>query len=325
MIRLWWLIIAWALASPVQADELRPGYVEFTQNTATQWTLVWKFPVQGGFTPSTRPQLPAVCKGAGAPARELSDAAVTTRLPVHCRQNVAGQRFGLENFTTLQSDVLVRIAPLASPVQAVRLTPADPFAIISVKADRWQVAQTYFLTGIDHILFGYDHLLFVVALVILLSGFWTIAKAVTAFTVAHSLTLAGTSLGVIGLPQKPVESVIALSILFLAVEIIKRKPDEKRLSERAPWVVAFGFGLLHGFGFAGALQEIGLPAQDVTIALLAFNLGVEAGQIFIVGTAMLAIEICRRRFSVLLDPAIRCATYAIGITASYWFIERTLS
>lgn len=314
-----------AFPASVQADELRPGYVEFTQKTATQWILVWKFPMQGGFTPSTQPQLPAVCKGEGTPVREFSDAAVTTRMPVHCRQDVAGQTFGLENFSTLQSDVLVRIAPLARPVQAVRLTPAAPLAVISARADRWQVAQTYFLTGIDHILFGYDHLLFVVALVLLLSGFWTIAKAVTAFTVAHSFTLAGTTLGWIGLPQKPVESVIALSILFLAVEIVKRKPDDKRLSERAPWVVAFGFGLLHGFGFAGALKEIGLPEQDIPIALLTFNLGVEAGQIAIVGATILAIEILQRRFSMLLGPTIKLATYGIGITASYWFIERSLT
>ena len=140
---------------------------------------------------------------------------------------------------------------------------------------------------------GYDHLLFVVALVLLLSGFWTVVKAVTAFTVAHSLTLVGTTLGLIGLPQQPVESVIALSILFLAVEVAKRKPDEPRLSERAPWIVAFAFGLLHGFGFAGALKEIGLPESDVPTALLTFNLGVEAGQLAIVAaTARLLSRSC---------------------------------
>ena len=324
MIRFWWLILLLAYPASVQADELRPGYVEFSQNTATQWTLVWKFPVQGGFTPSTRPQLPAFCEIAGRPSRELSGAAVTTRMLVQCRRDMAGQKFGLENFGTAQSDVLVRVAPLNRPVQVMRLTPAEPIFIVSAKTDRWQVAGTYFLTGIDHILFGYDHLLFVVALVFLLSGFWTVAKAVTAFTVAHSLTLAGTTLGWIGLPQQPVESVIALSILFLAVEIIKRRPDEKRLSERVPWVVAFGFGLLHGFGFAGALKEIGLPEHDVPISLLTFNLGVEAGQIAIVGVTMLAMQILRMRFSPLLDPTLKWATYGIGITASYWFIERTL-
>jgi hydrogenase/urease accessory protein HupE len=165
----------------------------------------------------------------------------------------------------------------------------------------------------------------VVSLVLLLSGFWTVFKAVTAFTVAHSLTLIGTTLGLIGLPQRPVESVIALSILFLAVEIIKRKPGAPRLSERIPWVVAFGFGLLHGFGFAGALKEIGLPESDVPTALLTFNLGVEAGQIAIVAATIGFLAVLKSRFAGIQEPAIRAATYAIGITASFWFIERSFS
>ena len=135
----------------------------------------------------------------------------------------------------------------------------------------------------------------------------------------------GTTLGLIGLPQQPVESVIALSILFLAVEIIKRKPGEARLSERVPWVVAFGFGLLHGFGFAGALKEIGLPEQDISVALLTFNLGVEVGQIMIVALTLLLLATLRRVSDALLLPVVKLATYAIGITASYWFIERTFS
>ncbi|MVZ98764.1 HupE/UreJ family protein [Sphingorhabdus sp. IMCC26285] len=325
MTRLLWLLILLAVQAPVHADELRPGYVEFEQKSANEWIIVWKIPLQGGFTPLTRPQLPAGCQMTGIAARQLSDAAVTTRSAVHCRGDVSGQFIGLENFETAQSDVLVRVAPLARPVQAMRLTPAEPRTIIQARAGTWQVAQTYFLTGIDHILFGYDHLLFVVALVLLLQGFWTIAKAVTAFTLAHSLTLAGTTLGWIGLPQNPVESVIALSIMFLAVEIIKRKPDQKRLSERAPWIVAFGFGLLHGFGFAGALKEIGLPEQDVSIALVTFNLGVEAGQIVIIAATLMLLETIRRLFATALVPVITMATYAIGITASFWFIERTFS
>ena len=196
---------------------------------------------------------------------------------------------------------------------------------IKAKPDRWQVARTYFITGVEHILFGYDHLLFVVSLVLLLSGFWTIAKAVTAFTVAHSITLIGTTLGFLGLPQRPVESVIALSILFLAVEIVKRKPDEPRLSERIPWVVAFGFGLLHGFGFAGALNEIGLPESDVPTALLTFNLGVEAGQMVIVALSLAVLELLRRYSAVMVSPVLRFSAYAIGTISAFWFIERTFA
>jgi hydrogenase/urease accessory protein HupE len=186
------------------------------------------------------------------------------------------------------------------------------------------VARTYLEIGVQHILFGYDHLLFVVALVLLLRGAWTVAKAVTAFTIAHSITLIGTTLGVLGLPQRPVEAVIALSIMFLAVEIAKQTPGAPRLSERIPWVVAFGFGLLHGFGFAGALQEIGLPETDVPTALATFNIGVELGQLLIVFATLGILAALRRAKDPWPAHAKRAATYAIGITASFWFLERTL-
>jgi hydrogenase/urease accessory protein HupE len=319
------LALLFLLASPAQADELRPGYIEFTQTSATNWTLVWKSPMKGGFTPFTRPTLPSGCSENGPQSRVISGGSAVTTSTVMCKNNVSGSFIGLENFDTAKSDVLVRVAPLDRPVQALRLTPAEPRALIRAKPDRWQVARTYFVTGVDHIIFGYDHLLFVVSLVLLLSGFWTVFKAVTAFTVAHSITLIGTTLGLVGLPQRPVESVIALSILFLAVEIIKRKPGAPRLSERIPWVVAFGFGLLHGFGFAGALAEIGLPESDVPTALLSFNLGVEAGQIAVVACTIGLLAVLKSRFAGIQVPVVKFATYAIGITASFWFIERSFS
>jgi hydrogenase/urease accessory protein HupE len=193
---------------------------------------------------------------------------------------------------------------------------------VSAVPDRWQVARTYFVIGVDHIVYGFDHLLFVIALVLLLQSGWPVVKAATAFTLAHSITLIGTTMGLFGLPQAPVEATIALSIVFLAVEIVKAKPGEPRLSERLPWLVAFLFGLLHGFGFAGALREIGLPETDVPIALLTFNLGVEAGQLFVVALAMLIIAALRRFAPRALRPAVLASTYAIGTIASFWFIER---
>lgn len=325
MMRLVVLLFALFCAMPLHADELRPGYLEFTQKSASDWTLVWKSPVRGGFTPAMLPSLPEGCAIAGVPSREFANGTVVTAFDIVCTGDVSGRAIGLDNFDAAQSDVLVRVVPLARPVQALRLTPAEPSVLIRAKPDRWQVAQTYFVTGIDHIVFGYDHLLFVVALVLLLSGVWTVVKAVTAFTIAHSLTLIGTTLGFVGLPQRPVESVIALSILFLAVEIAKRKPDEPRLSERVPWIVAFAFGLLHGFGFAGALKEIGLPESDVPTALLTFNLGVETGQLAIVAATVAALAIVRQWSQSMQAIFIKSATYAIGMIASFWFIERTFS
>ncbi|MBS0474895.1 MAG: HupE/UreJ family protein [Proteobacteria bacterium] len=323
MIRLIIAVLLICVAMPAAADELRPGYLEFSQHSAQDWQLVWKAPMKGGITPATAPILPRGCKVQGEPRREIVDIFVVSRSAVQCSGDVGGGRIGLANLEGSQTDVLARVAPLGRPVQVLRLTASSPVGQIAERSSRWQVARTYFVTGIEHILFGYDHLLFVVALVLLLERLIAVAKAVTAFTVAHSITLVGTTLGLLGLPQNPVESVIALSIIFLAVEIAKRVPGQPRLSERVPWVVAFLFGLLHGFGFAGALKEIGLPEGEVPMALLTFNVGVEVGQLAIV-VATLAILATLTRFAPRLrQPSVRLATLAIGVTASFWFFERT--
>ena len=318
------ILLALLTAQPAAADTLRPGYVEFTQRTAQTWSLVWKLPVQADLSPAVQPLLPAGCVQTGAPEQSLSASALVSRVGVRCPGTVAGGRIGLSGLALAQTDVIVRVAPLAGPVQTLRLTPAQPLATIAAQPGRWQVAASYFVIGIDHILFGYDHLLFVLALVLLIDGVWRIAAAVTAFTIAHSVTLAGTTLGLLGLPSAPVESVIALSIMFLAVEILKKVPGSPRLSERAPWVVAFAFGLLHGFGFAGALSAIGLPEGEVPMALLAFNLGVEAGQIAIVLAGAAGLAMLRRIAAQLEARAIRAAAYAIGMIAGIWFVARTL-
>lgn len=318
------LALALMLAVPAAADTLRPGYLELTETDAQRWRLVWQLPVLPDTDPAVRPILPTGCAFAGEAERNVSAVAVVRRAAVTCAATIAGGRIGLSGLEQTQTDVIVRVAPRGGPVQTLRLTPAQPSAIIAAQPGRWQVAGSYFIIGTQHIVFGYDHLLFVLAFVLLLDGVWRIAAAVTAFTIAHSITLAGSILGVVGLPSAPVESVIALSILFLATEILKKQPGAPRLSERVPWIVAFVFGLLHGFGFAGALSEIGLPEGEVPMALLAFNLGVEAGQIAIVlaGAALLTLL---RRFAPRLEPAtIRVATYAIGITAGIWFVERLL-
>lgn len=217
-------------------------------------------------------------------------------------------------------DVMLRVAPLGRPVQTFRLTGAQPMATIAARPGSWQVMRSYFALGVEHILEGWDHLLFVIALVLLVRRGWAVAKAVTAFTVAHSLTLAGVSLGFLGLPGRPVEAVIALSIVLLAVEVARG--ERTTLTRRWPWLVAFLFGLVHGFGFAGALRDIGLPEGEVPAALIAFNLGVEAGQLCVVLGVLLVLEAIRRIRSDALAPAIRAASYAIGITGSYWLVER---
>jgi hydrogenase/urease accessory protein HupE len=326
VIRSIWLALAalFLIVQPGHAEELRPGYLEFTQKTETDWTLIWKAPMRGGVTPATQPILPKGCTASGDPRRTMGAAAVISTVKIICTGTVAGQSIGLSNFAAAQTDVLVRVAPLGRPVQALRLTAAAPMAEIAAKPDTWQVARAYFAIGVAHIVFGYDHLLFVVSLVLLLTGFRTIAIAVTAFTVAHSITLIGTTLGLLGLPQRPVEAIIALSIVFVAVEIVKKREGALRLSERLPWIVAFLFGLLHGFGFAGALKEIGLPESDVPTALLTFNLGVEAGQLLIVAATLAVLQALQRLQPAWRQPAIRAASYGIGAIASMWLLERVL-
>ncbi|PLK27842.1 hypothetical protein C0V78_06840 [Novosphingobium sp. TH158] len=314
--------LAALVALPARADELRPGYLEFTEQAPGSWRLVWKAPMRGGIRPDTRPGLPANCTMGEIGETRIEPPFATYAWPVQCQGGIAGGRIGLSGLDAAQTDVLVRVAALGKPVEALRLTAAEPVATIPGEASTWQVGPTYLVIGIEHILSGYDHLLFVIALVLLLRRGWTLFKAATAFTLAHSITLGAATLGFIGLPQAPVEAGIALSIVFLAEEIAKRRDGELRLSERLPWLVAFAFGLLHGFGFAGALGEIGLPRGDVPMALLAFNLGVEAGQLVIIAGTMAALALVVRLAPRAQRPAVMAATYAIGAVSSMWLIDR---
>lgn len=312
------------LAVSAVADEIRPGYLELTQTAPAEWRMVWKAPIQGGLASHTEPSLPEACRQS-EPSRELVDAAMVSVWTVTCPNGLEGENVGLTGLDTKLTDALLRIAPLGRRVQVERLTPDRPTAEVLARPDRWQVARTYLQLGVEHIVLGFDHLLFVLSLVLLLRGVWTMAKTVTAFTVAHSLTLVGTTLGWMSLPSAPVESAIALSIVFLAVEIVKSRPGEQRLSERFPWVVAFTFGLLHGFGFASALGEIGMPEGETLMALFTFNVGVEIGQLLIVAGALGVLALIRRFAQTMMRPIQVTAAYGVGIVASAWLLERTFS
>jgi hydrogenase/urease accessory protein HupE len=309
------------LAVPAAADELRPGYLELTQKSERNWDVKLKAPVRGGMAANVTPVLPQGCT-LGEARRELVEGSLISRWQAVCTHSLVGAKVGLTGLDKTVSDALVRIAPLGRPVQAARLTVSAPLTQVAARAGGFQVALTYFVLGIEHIVAGYDHLLFVLSLVLLLSGGWVIARTVTAFTIAHSITLIGATLGLVGVSQKPVEICIALSIVFLAVEVVKRDPERPRLSERLPWLIAFLFGLLHGFGFAGALAEIGMPEGEVPVALLTFNLGVEAGQIAIVMVALGMLAFIGRISTVALGRFKHIAAYVIGTTASFWFIAR---
>ena len=318
-----WMALAavLVLAGPAKADELRPGYLEITQQDGRHWHVTLKAPVKGGLAANATPAMPAYCTS-GPPVRHLEQGSLYSDWRYDCARPLVGAKVGLSGLDRSVSDALVRVAPLGRPVQAARLTSAAPMAEIVARAGSAQVAGTYFILGVTHILSGYDHLLFVLSLVLLLGGGWVVARTVTAFTIAHSITLAGATLGFLGVSQRPVEICIALSIVFLAVEVVKRDPAQPRLSERVPWVVAFLFGLLHGFGFAGALAEIGMPEGEVPVALLTFNLGVEAGQLAIVGVALGVLAVIGRVSVQGLAVFRRTAAYPIGSIAAFWMIAR---
>ncbi|MXP47588.1 HupE/UreJ family protein [Altererythrobacter luteolus] len=322
MIRAFVLIALMLWPAVLHADELRPGYMELTEQTAGTWQLVWKQPVAAA--PADRPSpphLPANCAFAGVPDIGIAAQAIIGSAQVECSGTIGGETIAMPDMLG-QSDMLVRIAPLDGPAQAMRLTASQPAALIAQQPGTLQVLQTYFALGVEHILAGWDHLLFVIALVLLVGRWKAAIAAATAFTVSHSITLAAASLGFVGLPGRPVEALIALSIVFLAVEVLRLRSGRETLTRRFPWVVAFLFGLLHGFGFAGALNSIGLPEGEVAPALLAFNIGVEAGQLLIVGAVLLILAAARRFAAAAYLPSIRLAAYAIGITGAYWLVER---
>ncbi len=317
------MIAALALAGSAKADELRPGYLEITQQDARHWHVTLKAPIKGGLAANATPAMPADCT-AEPPVRRLEEGSLHSDWRYDCAEPLVGAKVGLSGLDRTVTDALVRIAPLGRPVQAARLTSAAPMAEVVARAGSAQVAGTYFRLGVEHILSGYDHLLFVLSLVLLLGGGWVVARTVTAFTIAHSITLAGATLGFLGVSQRPVEICIALSIVFLAVEVAKRDPARPRLAERIPWVVAFLFGLLHGFGFAGALAEIGMPEGEVPVALLTFNLGVEAGQLAVVAAALAVLAVIGLASVHGLAVFRRAAAYPIGSIAAFWMIARML-
>ena len=254
--------------------------------------------------------------------RDLATAPNGERV-VRCERTLRGRELSIEGFDATQGEVLVRTVLLNGKVQVEILSgERNSFVLLSTPAG-WQVAGTYFGLGVEHILGGIDHLLFVLGLILILAGWRQLAFSITAFTVAHSLTLALATFEVISVPQAPVEAVIALSIMFLATEYAHQLKGVKGWTSRRPWLVSFSVGLLHGLGFASALSEVGLPHTEVPMALLTFNLGVEAGQLAFVGAVLSLFFIVSGMVKQVPPWTKVAASYGIGSVAAFWFIQRT--
>lgn len=314
------------LTASATADEVRPGYLELKTSDGATYTVKWKVPMKGDSVLSLQPVLPASCRERTPPSRIAAGGAMITHWSVTCPEGLAGKQIAINGLEKTSTDVLVRIARQDGSTQMIRLTPGETGFQVAAQTSTLDVIRIYTGLGIEHILSGVDHLLFVFALLLIVNGWRRLVGTITAFTLAHSITLAAATLGYVHVPQAPVEAVIALSILFLATEIIHGMQGRQGLAERSPWLVAFIFGLLHGFGFAGALAEIGLPEHAIPLALLFFNVGVELGQLIFVGAVVLTILALRQITGPkMLALGRGTAAYVIGGVSAFWLIERSWS
>lgn len=330
MIRFLLLALALLAAAPVaQAHEIRPAFLQIREIEPGTYDFLWKTPARGDMRLALNVIRPVECANVSEPRSTMVDGAVIERWRATCAGGLVGKPIEIENLSQTLTDAIVRVELIDRAPQTLRLTPDLPRAVVPDRQPWTDVAATYFVLGIEHILLGFDHLMFVLALLLLVRDIKRLVGAITAFTLAHSLTLAGTTFGWVKLASAPVEATIALSIMFVAVEIMRVRAGHESLTARLPWLASFAFGLLHGFGFAGALREIGMPEDAAPLALLFFNLGVEAGQLAFIAAVLVVMLLWKR----VAPPAIntprvgefawRTPVYLIGIMSAYWFVERT--
>jgi hydrogenase/urease accessory protein HupE len=325
------VLLALLAASPsaLTAHEVRPAYLELRPAGPATWKVLWKVPAFGqSFRLRVDARLPEGCTALAPRRAEFVADAYVEHWSVGCPAGLAGGVIRFDGLSALRAEVLLRIEqPDGRDGITARVTPAEPTFTVPAEPSALEVLGTYLSLGVHHILLGVDHLLFVLALLLIVRGWRRLALTITAFTVGHTLTLAGATLGALSLPGPPVEAAIALSIAFAAAEALRSRRGEWSLTAQVPWAVALFFGLLHGFGFAGALREIGLPQGAVLPALLFFNLGVEFGQLLFVAV-VLGLGWGLRRLAaggqvpVAPPRAHAAACYAIGVTAAFWLIER---
>jgi hydrogenase/urease accessory protein HupE len=307
---------------PVRAHELQPGFLELRETDAGRFDVLWKLPSVGGARMQIAPIFPPTCRQRGDARTERADTAWLSTAHLECSQGLAGQTLAIDGLEAYSTDVLLRVQHLDGSVETHVVKPFEPSVTLRSAQDTHRGVAAYLYLGIEHILLGVDHLLFVLGLLLIVRNRWMLVKTVTAFTVAHSITLAVATFGVAQIPALPLNAAIALSILFLGPEIVRTWRGQTSFTIRHPWVVAFVFGLLHGFGFASGLAALGLPKGEIPLALLLFNVGVEIGQLAFVVLVLLL----ERSFRILAIhwPRIveRLPGYAVGTLGAFWTIQR---
>ena len=317
------LFMTLVLVPVLWAHDARPAYLEIKETAPNQFRVLWRTPVLAGMRLPVVVKLPDDLKNLREPTvDELADSLVERRWVDAGQNGLAGKRIEFPGLQATITDVVVHVEMLDGRKWTTIIHPSQPWVEIAASQTWLGVTGTYLVEGIRHILFGADHLLFVLGLLLIVKDRWMLLKTVTAFTVAHSITLATATLGYANAPMLPLNAAIALSILFLGPEIVRSWRGETSFTIRHPWVVAFAFGLLHGFGFATALTSAGLPHAELPLALLSFNVGVEIGQLSFV----ILIVLLERSFRILeirWHQVVRLLPgYTVGSLGAFWTIQR---
>jgi hydrogenase/urease accessory protein HupE len=317
------LVIALGARS-ASAHEVRPGFLELRQTGPETYSFLWKKPSGGEIEIYIAPIVPRECRLATSGQQELTPGALVVRGTLTCTGGLGGKVLAIDGLQTTITDVMVRLHHADGRLESHLLKPLNPTVTLGAQTTGWQRSRTYMRLGIEHILLGVDHLLFVLGLLLIVSDRWMLLKTITGFTIAHSITLGVATLGYASAPLPPLNAAIALSILFLGPEVVRRWRGETSFTIRHPWVVAFAFGLFHGFGFASGLTTMGLPQAEIPLALLLFNVGVEIGQVFFVVMIVL-LERAFRTLEITWPRLVEALPgYAVGSLGAYWTIQRTL-
>jgi hypothetical protein len=321
------LILAlFALPFELPADEFRPALLELTEQEGGWVEVTWKVPTLGEQVLAITPVMPEFFKPFGpGSSRRVPGAMIETKSYSTDGNALHGATLRVEGLAAVPTDVVARISLLNGTEHSAVLRSNNTSFTIPEQVTNGELAASYWRMGTIHILEGFDHLLFLLTLLLIVNGIWPLLKTVTAFTLAHSLTLALATLDLVHIPQVPTEGVISLSIMLLAVEVVRKNQGDLTLSERFPWLIAFTFGLVHGLGFAGALYEIGVPQHAVPLALLMFNVGVETGQVLFVLVVSLILSGLSRLHGQTALTLVRATPYAIGGVAAFWTIDRVSS
>ena len=322
------LVVALMLPRWANAHDLFPGFLELKATAASDYQVLWKLPLFKGQRLPIAPRFPDDCALQGGLDSQREARALVVRTQLQCKTPLEGRAISIDGLAAAGTEVLLRVQPWQSNTQQTLLIqPEQPSATVPTAAEAAEQpgVWSYLRLGIEHILLGVDHLLLLLGLVLIVCDGWMLLKTVSAFTLANSITLSVSAVGIVDVPAGPLNAAIALSILFMGAEVVRFLRGRTSFTLRHPWVLACGFGLLHGFGYARGLAELGLPHHELLLALLLFNVGIEIGQdIFVL--LVLGLQRSFRQLEIRWPVWVqRMPAWTIGCAGAYWTIQTTLA